>query len=177
MSWQDLDKAWNTTEPAAEAGSWKLVPDGTDCHLVVVDQKPHTKKKKGSDSYSVEVVFEVVEPKEFAGVRIWRYFGLGKENLAYMKRDFNLLGWKGDKVSALMNADDSTLIGLGCLAVVGLEKSSYADATTGEMKEKTKNIIKVIREGWKMPVSQGQAAAQPPREPDDAGFDPNNPPF
>jgi len=177
MSWQDLDKAWNTVEPAAEAGSWKLVPDGTDCHLVVVDQKPHTKKKKdGTSSYSVEVIFEVVEPVEFAGVRIWRYFGLGKENLAYMKRDFNLLGWKGDKVSALMNADDSTLIGLGCLAVVGLEKSTYADATTGEMKEKTKNIIKVIREGWKMPVSQGQAAASQPADAGD-GFDPNNPPF
>lgn len=172
MSWQDLDKAWNTVEPAAEAGSWKLVPDGTDCHLVVVDQKPHTKKKKEVTSYSVEVVFEVVEPKEYAGVRIWRYFGLGQENLAYLKRDFTLLGWKGDKISALMNTDDSTLIGLGCLAVVGLEKSSYADATTGETKEKTKNVIKVIREGWKMPPSSAAPASHDdgPESPD--GFKP-----
>jgi alkaline phosphatase len=75
-----------------------------------------------------------------------------------------------------MNADDSTLIGLGCLAVVGLEKSTYADATTGEMKEKTKNIIKVVRDGWKMPVSQGKASASQPADAGD-GFDPNNPPF
>jgi hypothetical protein len=180
MDWQKLDKEWQAAEPAKEAGGWALVPDGTSCKLVIVDQGPHTKKKKTGDSHSLKTVFEVVEPEEYAGVRIWNYFGLSEERFPYTKRDLAICGWKGDKVSVLWNADDSTLIGKGCVAILGIDadEGTYTDETTGETKKKKKkNIIKVFKETWVMPVSQGQAAAQPPREPDDAGFDPNNPPF
>lgn len=178
MGWEDLDKAWGTVEPAKEAGGFALVPDGTSCKLVIIEQGPHTKKKKTGDSYSIKTIFEVVEPAEYAGVRVWQYFGISEKNLAYVKRDLNILGWKGDKISALMNADNSTLIGLGCLAVLGVddEESIYIDKTTGEEKKsKKKNYIKVIKEGWRMPRQEAQAQPGAPSEPhedDGTGFKP-----
>lgn len=176
MGWQELDKAWQTVEPAKEAGGWALVPDGTSCKLVIVDHKPHVTKKSAGDSHSIETIFEVVEPAEFAGVRIWKYMGVSEKNLSYLKRDLTLLGWKGDKISSLMKTDDSSLIGKGCVAILGIEESSIPDKTTGEIKQRKKNIIKVMKEPWTMPRQEAQAGPAPSEPHEDAGGN-YEPPF
>jgi hypothetical protein len=157
--YENLDEQFKKTEPAPQGG-FQVVPEGTECHLAIVDQAPHTTHKEAGDSLSLMVVFEVVLPEEYAGTRIWKYMGVSEKNLKYLKRDLGLIGWKGEKISPLMSKDNSDLIGLGCLAVLGIETSGLFDNMTGVTRTKTKNVIKFIKEPWQMPHPQ-KAQARP----------------
>lgn len=129
---EDLDKLWKTTEPAPPGGSsFDPVPDGTEVAVIVTDQKFDRVGEK--QTAVVKVTFEVAEPEQYRGKKVWHDFWLTSNNLKYLMRDLTLLGWRG-LPSQLMKSDDSSLIALAVRVVLGVEEYTARDGVTKKLK-------------------------------------------
>ena len=148
---EDIDKAWvgAAPAPAGTGGAYDPLPAGTKAKLAITNQKP---ARVGQKNTAVcKVTFEVVEPADFAGRRVWHDFWITAPNVPYLKRDLGILGWKGVKLSQLMEEPDASLINLG--AAVELDVEDYTDR---DGNSKSKNIIKFFEAPFTPPVA-GQA--------------------
>lgn len=149
--WDMIDEMWadNENVPPAEGGTggggWTVIPEGTKVKVVAMDQKYTEVGQKGTPV--CKVTFEVVAPTQYAGphpVKIWHDFWLTIPNVSYLKRDLEILGWQGEKLSILKQGDDGSMIGLGAEVTVGVEK--YQDKHD---ETRTKNVIKFFNATYK----------------------------
>ncbi len=150
-SFDDIDKAWGTQEPAPPGGNYPVIPNGTKgIRVAVIDQKADY--IGGNETPDVKVTFEVVEPENFEGVRIWHDFWITRANVPYLKRDLLTLGWKGEKISALMDPNNADLIGLG--AEVTVNEEEYEK----DGQKRKKNTVRFFDAPWKPPApAEGEA--------------------
>lgn len=146
-----IDKAWTGATPAAPGGTgFEPLPAGTKAKVAVMNQKP---ARVGDKQTPVcKVTFEVVEPTEYAGRRVWHDFWITVPNVPYLKRDLAILGWKGGKVSALMEETDASLINLG--AVIEVDVEEYTDR---DGNPRSKNVIRFFEAPY-TPPAPGEAA-------------------
>lgn len=134
---EKLDEAYAKAEAAKQGGgggSFPPIPEGTHVKAVICDQKPAIVGEK--QTAVCKVTFEVVEPEEYAGRRIFHDLWLTVKNAPYLKRDLTLLGWPGEKVTALMEESDSSLMCCGAELMTG-EVEVYTDKNGNERQKTT----------------------------------------
>lgn len=155
----DLDKAWSGATPAAPGSSFsEPMADGTKLKLAVVEQEYALIGGKATPD--CKVTFEVMEcaNPDYVGRKVWHDFWLTSGNAPYLKRDLGILGWKGDRISALTNPSDASLMCLGADVTLGIE-----DYTDKHGIAKRKNVIKFFNENYiYKPKAEGAAAGAPP---------------
>lgn len=135
-----MDKDWGGTETAKSGDSgFAPIPEGTEVKAVIMDQKPSLVGEK--ETPVVKVVFEVVEPTEFKGKKIFHDLWITLKNAPYLKRDLETLAWKGEKPSQLMAEDDNSLIMCGALVVTG-PVEEYLDKNKNKRKKTTISYFK-----------------------------------
>lgn len=176
-SWDDIDKAWQTAEPAKAGGAaYDPIPEGTKVNLVITSQKPAYVGQ--NQTPCVKVVFECVD-EAYADRKVWHDFWVTEANVKYLKRDLGILGWKGQKLSDLMREKDTSLMCLGANATVGVE--SYEKVLdSGEAVTRQKNTIQFFNETFTyVPKAEGKAApaaAAAPKPPSLGLAEPPSPP-
>jgi len=169
---EQADAAWEGAPiaPPMGEGNGDLIPAGTRVCAVVHDQK--FKVVQSTGTMYINIPFEIVGPPAYAGKWIWHKFFITDASIPYVKRDWDLLGWKVPKISAILNADDNSLVGFGAEFLIGLEKydKQDVDPTTGAQISipVTKNIVKQFTAPFDpntKPWENPPAAAAPPAAP------------
>jgi hypothetical protein len=158
-TFDEIDKAFGQAEAAKPmSGGFTPLPEGTRVRLAVIDQRG---ARVGQNQTPVcKVTFEVMEPAadfrgewdpSWKGRKVWHDLWITPANVSYLKRDLNFLGWTGKKVSALMDASDSSLMALGAEAVLGVESYEDKNGNTAQ-----KNVVRFFTGPWTPPVSDAE---------------------
>lgn len=150
----EMDQAWAGTEAAAPGASqFGPLPRGAEVKVFVLEQNC---ARVGQNETAVcKVTFEVAEG-EHVGKRIWHDFWVTMKNIGYLKRDLGILSWKGEKISQLMDPNDSSLMYCGALILAGAPEE-YRDRDDNPREKST--IYKFL-ENYEYTPSSAEPSAE-----------------
>lgn len=94
---KEFDEQWKNTAPAEDC-NFEPIPEG-DYSCIVIDAEM---TKSSTDNIGLNVQFEVVEG-EYEGRSVYHTFWITDNNIKFVKRDLEILGYKAETIQDLLS--------------------------------------------------------------------------